>query len=58
VIALPIPDDLNTIARYPIAITNDAADAELGQAFVNYVLSEDGQTVLAGWNFVPVRRLN
>ncbi|MFZ4814635.1 MAG: molybdate ABC transporter substrate-binding protein [Phototrophicaceae bacterium] len=58
VIALPIPDDLNTIARYPIAITNDAADAELAQAFVNYVLSEDGQTVLAGWNFVPVRRLN
>jgi molybdate transport system substrate-binding protein len=54
-ITIPIPDELNTIATYPIAITNDAADSELAQAFVDYVLSDAGQEILAGWNFVSIR---
>ena len=55
VIAIPIPDSLNTIATYPIAITNDPTDPELAQAFVDYVLSDAGQEILAGWNFVSIR---
>lgn len=55
VIAIPIPDYLNTIATYPIAVTNDAANPELAQAFVDYVLSDAGQDTLVAWNFVSVR---
>jgi molybdate transport system substrate-binding protein len=55
VIALPIPDSLNTIATYPIAITNDTANPELAQAFVDYVTSEEGQATMETWNFVPAR---
>jgi molybdate transport system substrate-binding protein len=55
VIAIPIPDYLNTIATYPIAITNDTPNPELAQAFVDYVLSDAGQDVLVSWNFISVR---
>ncbi|MBK9748062.1 MAG: molybdate ABC transporter substrate-binding protein [Chloroflexi bacterium] len=55
VIAIPIPDYLNTIATYPIAVTNDAANPELAQAFVDYVLSDAGQYILVNWNFISVR---
>lgn len=52
VIAIQIPDYLNTIATYPIAITDDTANPELAQAFVDYVLSDAGQAILVNWNFV------
>lgn len=55
VIAVAIPDFLNTIATYPIAITDDTANPELAQAFVDYVLSDAGQDTLEAWNFVSVR---
>ncbi len=52
VITIDIPDAVNTLASYPIAITNDSALAELAQAFVDFVLSDDGQAVLTHWNFI------
>lgn len=55
VIAIPIPDAYNTIATYPIAITNDTANPELAQAFVDYVLSDAGQDTLVKWGFISVR---
>jgi len=55
VIALPIPDRLNTIATYPIAITNDSANPELAQQFIDYLLSDIGQDTLVEWNFISVR---
>jgi molybdate transport system substrate-binding protein len=55
VIKLPIPDMLNTLATYPIGVTNDSANAELAQAFVNYILSDAGQDTLAKWNFISIR---
>jgi molybdate transport system substrate-binding protein len=50
---LDIPDGLNTIATYPIAILNDTPSAELAQAFIDYVLSPTGQDLLARYGFVP-----
>jgi molybdate transport system substrate-binding protein len=52
---LSIPDAVNTLATYPIAITNDTANIRLARAFVRYVLAEAGQETLACWNFIPVR---
>ena len=54
VITFPIPDEVNTLASYPIAITDDTPNPELAQAFVDYVLSEDGQATLVKWGFVSV----
>ncbi len=55
VIALPIPDAVNTLATYPIAVTDDSANPELAQAFVDYVLSDEGQDTLVKWGFTSVR---
>ncbi len=51
---LAIPDDLNTIASYPIALVDDSARPDLSDAFVSYVLSPEGQATLAEYGFIPV----
>jgi molybdate transport system substrate-binding protein len=57
VIAIPIPEALNTLAVYPIALVADSAAPEQAQAFIDFVLSEEGQAILEAWNFVPVLAL-
>ncbi|GAP14323.1 molybdenum ABC transporter, periplasmic molybdate-binding protein [Longilinea arvoryzae] len=52
---IEISDDLNVIANYPIAVVKDSANAELAQAFVDYILSADGQQVLQKYGFLPVK---
>jgi molybdate transport system substrate-binding protein len=52
--SLDIPDNLNVIAVYPIAVTADAANAEAAQAFIDFLLSADGQAILAEFGFQPV----
>ncbi len=53
---LDIPDALNTIASYPIAALKGSANAALAQKFVDYVLSADGQAVLARWGFITISK--
>ncbi len=48
---LNIPNNLNTIASYPIAATKSAKNADLAKKFVDYVLSADGQQILAKYGF-------
>ena len=50
---IDIPADLNVIATYPIA-TVTGGDAALGNAFITYVLSDEGQATLAEYGFEPV----
>ena len=56
VMAITIPDELNTIANYPMAITDDTSNPELAAAFIAYVESGCGQAILESWNLIPVRR--
>jgi molybdate transport system substrate-binding protein len=48
-----IPVDFNILATYPIA-TVSGGDEALGDAFIAYVLSDDGQATLADFGFEPV----
>ena len=48
-----IPDDVNVIATYPIAVVTGSQEADLAQRFVDFVLG-DGQEILADHGFVPV----
>lgn len=50
---LDIPDNLNTLATYPIAVVSDSAAPTQAQAFVDYVLSPAGQAVLEKYGFIP-----
>lgn len=47
-----IPDNFNVIAQYPIAVTKNSAHVQDATAFEQYVLSADGQAVLARYHFI------
>ena len=49
---IEIPEDINVIATYPIAIVSGSQEADLAQRFVDYVLGE-GQQTLADHGFLP-----
>jgi molybdate transport system substrate-binding protein len=50
---IEIPADLNVIAKYPIAPVTKSEHADLAKAFIDYVLSPDGQAILEKWGFAP-----
>lgn len=51
---IDIPAPLNTIAAYPIAPLNDSPHAEVAQAFIDYLLSPEGQQILTDAGFMPL----
>lgn len=48
---IDIPDDVNVTATYPIATLADAPNPEAAEAFVDFVLSDAGQDILAAHGF-------
>ena len=52
---IEIPSNFNVIAKYPIAALNKAPNSDLAGQFTAYVLSSDGQNILAKWGFTPVQ---
>ncbi|GAC1425090.1 MAG: molybdate ABC transporter substrate-binding protein [Ktedonobacteraceae bacterium] len=51
---ISIPDNFNVVAHYPIAVTKNTANASDAQAFVQYILSSDGQAVLQRYKFIGI----
>ena len=49
--SVEIPADINVLAEYPIAGVAASADAEVGQAFIDFVLGDEGQAILADHGF-------
>jgi molybdate transport system substrate-binding protein len=49
-----ITDEFNEIAKYPIAVLSTAPEPEMAAAFVNFVLSVEGQAILQKWGFTPI----
>lgn len=48
-----IPEQYNVLATYPIGLISDAPHPRLARAFINFVLSDRGQAILAHWGFGP-----
>jgi molybdate transport system substrate-binding protein len=55
IITLPLPPKYNVIADYPIAILANTKQPNLAQAFIEFVLSPQGQTILANHGFQPLQ---
>lgn len=51
---IDIPDTFNVIAEYPIAVTKDSKHAQDAQAFIDFVLSTQGQAILTRYHFIRV----
>ena len=50
---IEIPEDLNIVATYPVAVLKDAESPELAREWVDLVVGAEGQRVLKKWGFEP-----
>ncbi len=50
---ISIPATLNVITQYPITVLKNSKNARDAQTFVQYILSSDGQAILAKYRFLP-----
>ncbi|MCY4018832.1 MAG: molybdate ABC transporter substrate-binding protein [Chloroflexi bacterium] len=59
VIRFPIADRHNQLASYPVAALDDTALPELSEAFIVFLRSDDGQSILSAYGFCsPPRELD
>jgi molybdate transport system substrate-binding protein len=52
VTTIEIPDSVNQIATYPIAVTANASEKDEAQAFIDFVTGSEGQDILASHGFI------
>jgi molybdate transport system substrate-binding protein len=50
---IPLPDDVDVTAEYPIVVVSEAPNPAGARAFVDFVTSGAGQAVLARYGFAP-----
>jgi len=50
---IEVPEELNVVATYPMAVVERSENPDLGQAWIDFVLSDEGQDVLEGYGFMP-----
>ena len=55
IIRIDIPDAYNVIASYPIAVTKEASNPEAAQAFIRFLVSDAGQSILEKNGFMRAR---
>ena len=51
--SIAIPENVNVIATYPIAVVDGSKQGNLASAFVDYVLGAQGQATLRSFGFRP-----
>jgi molybdate transport system substrate-binding protein len=51
--AVDIPRSINVVAQYPIAATKTSRGGPVDQAFINFVVGSQGQTILKKYGFLP-----
>lgn len=50
---IDLPRELEVVARYPIAMLEDAPERFAAESFISFVQSADGRAILARWGFGP-----
>jgi molybdate transport system substrate-binding protein len=54
ILQIEIPDALNVIAEYPVAVVQDSAHSDLAKAFIEWLQSTQGQNILKKYGFLSV----
>jgi molybdate transport system substrate-binding protein len=52
---IDIPDDLNSVASYPVAPLSDTPHMATAQKFIDYLLSPTGQQMLEKYGFIAIK---
>jgi len=53
VAGVQIPDQYNVVASYPITVVKGTRESDAANAFIAFVLSPSGQSILASYGFQP-----
>ena len=53
---IAIADAYNQLATYPIALTTGVKNRAMAEVFIAFVLSPEGQVLLRGHGFIPVKK--
>jgi molybdate transport system substrate-binding protein len=51
---IPVPDKYNVVGDFPIGVLKQSGHPEEAQRFIDVVMSEDGQSFIAKYGFIPV----
>lgn len=51
---ISIPEEDNSLQIYTIGVLSDSTNKETAQAFVDFLLSDDGQEILKNYGFTPI----
>lgn len=51
-----VPEQFNVVAQYYIGQVKEAPNPAAGKAFIEFVLSPEGQAILEKWGFIPIGR--
>ncbi|WP_227937615.1 molybdate ABC transporter substrate-binding protein [Alkalihalobacillus deserti] len=57
VITIEIPDNLNVLTNNTMAIVNDSKNKELAEQWIDFIMSEEGQNLLAKHKFMKVQNV-
>jgi molybdate transport system substrate-binding protein len=52
---IAVPDEFNVVGEFPIGILKQSGHPQEAQSFMDLVMSEEGQTILNKYGFIPVR---
>ncbi len=50
-----IPDKYNVIGDFPVGVLSQSKHNEEAQAFIDVIMSDEGQAILEKYGFVPVK---
>ncbi len=51
VVAIEIPEQYNVIAEYPIALVDESEQPDVAEAFIGFILSAEGQSIMRRFGF-------
>lgn len=54
---IAVPDEYNVVGEFPIGRLKQSKNPEEAQSFIDLVMSEEGQTILNKYGFIPVREI-
>lgn len=58
IIIIPTQERYQSEIAYPIAVLSETNQTQLAKSYIDFVLSTEGQSILAKWGFLPLSKID
>ena len=58
IVIIPTPERYQSEIAYPIAVLSETNQTQLAKSYIDFVLSTEGQSILAKWGFLPLSTID